>query len=116
MENKFLTLKETAKFLRVSIRSLYRYISLRKICAVKVSGRWYISKKELTDFLHRRMNVATLTANIRQSGKLNYRDIKSAINILDLDNENLKFWTKRINFISRNWHKNNYVYVGGITA
>lgn len=50
MEEKLLTLKEVATFLRVSERSIFRYIHSGKLKASKI-GYWRISEKDLKDFL-----------------------------------------------------------------
>jgi len=55
MNEKFLTLKEVAKKLRVSKRSIYRYIGIGKIKAVKV-GYWRISEKDLARFIFTNSN------------------------------------------------------------
>ncbi len=47
---KFLTLKEVAKILRVSERSIFRYIHGGKLKASKI-GYWRIREKDLEDFL-----------------------------------------------------------------
>ena len=56
MNEKFLTLKEVAKKLRVSERSIYRYIRLSKIKAVKV-GYWRIGEKDLSRFIKESSNI-----------------------------------------------------------
>ena len=53
---KFLTLKEAAKHLRVSERSLYRYIHGGRLKATKV-GYWRISEKDLNDFINASSNT-----------------------------------------------------------
>ena len=50
MEEKFLTTKEVAKFLRVSERSIFRYIHSGRLKAAKV-GYWRISEKDLQFFI-----------------------------------------------------------------
>ena len=62
---KFLTLKEASEYLRVSERSLYRYIHNGRLKAVKV-GYWRISEKDLSDFIK-----AGSSASIRK-GKISY--------------------------------------------
>ena len=47
---KLLTLNEVAKVLRVSERSVFRYIHGGKLKATKI-GYWRISQKDLNDFL-----------------------------------------------------------------
>jgi len=52
MEEKFLTIKEVAKFLRVSERSIFRYISNGRLNGIKV-GYWRIAKKDLDNFIEK---------------------------------------------------------------
>ena len=56
MEDKFLTTKEVAKFLRVSERSIFRYIHNGRLKAVKV-GYWRIAKSDLEKFIQENYNV-----------------------------------------------------------
>jgi excisionase family DNA binding protein len=55
-KEKFLTLREAAKYLRVSERSLYRYISDGRLKATKV-GYWRISESDLQAFINAGSNV-----------------------------------------------------------
>ena len=55
MREKFLKLKEVAKLLRVSERSVFRYIHSGRLKATKV-GYWRISEKELKNFLENNAN------------------------------------------------------------
>lgn len=55
MVNEFLTLKETAKKLRVSERSVFRYIHSGRLKASKV-GYWRISEKDLKEFIKNNSN------------------------------------------------------------
>lgn len=55
MNGKFLTLKEVAKRLRVSERSIYRYIKTRKLNATKI-GYWRINEKDLIKFIKESSN------------------------------------------------------------
>ena len=55
-QEKFLTLKEAAKYLRVSERSLYRYIHDGRLNAAKV-GYWRISENDLEIFIKQTSNV-----------------------------------------------------------
>ncbi|MBI2063299.1 MAG: helix-turn-helix domain-containing protein [Candidatus Yanofskybacteria bacterium] len=55
-KKKFLTLREAAKYLRVSERSLYRYISSGRLKATKV-GYWRISESDLEAFIRSRSNI-----------------------------------------------------------
>lgn len=50
MTEKLYNLKETAKLLRVSERSIFRYIHNGKLRAIKI-GYWRISQKDLNTFL-----------------------------------------------------------------
>ncbi|OHA44238.1 MAG: hypothetical protein A3G04_01735 [Candidatus Taylorbacteria bacterium RIFCSPLOWO2_12_FULL_44_9] len=54
--NKFLKLKEVAKILRVSERSVFRYIHGGRLKATKV-GYWRISEKDLQDFIKYGSNI-----------------------------------------------------------
>jgi len=56
MEDKFLTVKEVAKFLRVSERSIFRYISNGRLKGIKV-GYWRIAKKDLETFLEKGASI-----------------------------------------------------------
>lgn len=55
-EEKFLTLQEVAKRLRVSERSVFRYIHNGRIEATKV-GYWRIKESDLERFLKENSNV-----------------------------------------------------------
>ena len=55
MSNKLLTLKEAAKYLRVSERSINRYIESGRLKASKI-GQWRISQKDLEAFLNSTKN------------------------------------------------------------
>lgn len=59
MEDKFLTVKEVAKFLRVSERSIFRYISNGRLKAVKV-GYWRIAKSDLDNFIEKNSSKAKI--------------------------------------------------------
>ncbi len=52
MKDKLLTIKEVADYLRVSERSVLRYIEAGRLKAIKV-GYWRVSEKELHDFIKR---------------------------------------------------------------
>ena len=56
MEAKFLTLKEVAARLRVSERSIFRYIHSGKLKATKI-GYWRISEKDFEQFIRRNSNL-----------------------------------------------------------
>lgn len=47
MENKMYVISEVAKELRVTYRSMQRYIADKKINAVKIGNKWMISQREL---------------------------------------------------------------------
>jgi len=53
---KLLTLEETAKYLRVSERSILRYIEAGRLKASKI-GQWRISQKDLEEFLNKNKNI-----------------------------------------------------------
>lgn len=52
---KFLTVREVAKELRVSERSVMRYIKARKLKAAKM-GQWRIKESDLEQFFNRNLN------------------------------------------------------------
>ena len=54
--DKLLTIKEVAKILRVSERSVNRYIEAGRLKASKI-GQWRISQKDLNEFLEKNLNV-----------------------------------------------------------
>jgi len=54
--DKLLIIKEVAKILRVSERSVNRYIESRKLKASKI-GQWRISQKDLEEFLQKTKNI-----------------------------------------------------------
>lgn len=54
-KDRLLTIKEVAKYLRVSERSVLRYIEAGRLKAVKV-GYWRVSEKALEDFLKQNSN------------------------------------------------------------
>ncbi len=56
MNCKFLTVKEVAKKLRVSERSVFRYIHNSKLKASKV-GYWRIEEKDLKKFIKDNLNI-----------------------------------------------------------
>lgn len=56
MNEKFLTTKEVAKLLRVSERSIFRYIHSGRLKATKV-GYWRISEKDLEGFIRGNSNI-----------------------------------------------------------
>jgi len=53
--DKLLTLKETAKILRVSERTIMRYLKAGKLKASKV-GQWRIKESQLNEFLDKYSN------------------------------------------------------------
>ena len=56
LKDKLLTIKEVAKYLRVSERSVLRYIEAGRLKAIKV-GYWRVSEKALQDFIKRNSNT-----------------------------------------------------------
>jgi len=60
MKSNLLTLKETAKKLRLSQRSILRYLKARKLKGVKMgegqTSPWRIPKEEIQKFLNRYSN------------------------------------------------------------
>lgn len=55
MKEKLLTIKEVAKYLRVSERSVLRYIESGRLRASRI-GQWRISEKDLEKFLKENSN------------------------------------------------------------
>lgn len=55
-EDKLLTMQEAADFLRVSTRSIFRYIKDRRLRASNI-GRWRIKQSDLEKFLNKSSNV-----------------------------------------------------------
>ena len=53
---KLLTIKEVAKYLRVSERSVNRYIKAGRLRASRI-GQWRISQKDLENFLSKTKNT-----------------------------------------------------------
>jgi excisionase family DNA binding protein len=51
MENEFLTLPETAKFLKLSIHTIYKMAEQKRIPAFKAGACWRFSKKELIEWM-----------------------------------------------------------------
>lgn len=56
MNDKLLTIEEVAKILRVSTRTIIRYIESGKLKASKI-GVWRIKQTDLDNFLERTSNV-----------------------------------------------------------
>jgi len=54
--DKLLTLKETAKILRVSERTIMRYLKSGKLKASK-AGQWRIKQSDLDEFLKENLNI-----------------------------------------------------------
>jgi len=55
MKYKLLTIKEVAEYLRVSERSVLRYIEAGRLKAIKV-GYWRVSEKDLAEFINENSN------------------------------------------------------------
>jgi excisionase family DNA binding protein len=55
-KDKFLTLKEVQERLRVSERSVFRYIHSGRLKATKV-GYWRVSEKDLEEFIKKNSNI-----------------------------------------------------------
>jgi len=56
IKDKLLTIKEVAKILRVSERSVNRYIEAGKLKASKI-GQWRIRQEDLSVFLDETSNI-----------------------------------------------------------
>jgi excisionase family DNA binding protein len=53
---KLMTVEEVARYLRVSERTLFRYIKSKKLRATRI-GQWRITEHDLKDFLRKMSNV-----------------------------------------------------------
>jgi len=69
---KLLTAEEAAKILRVSYRSIVRYIEQGKLKASKI-GMWRIKQSDLDEFLER-------TSNLKKKRKNDYENQRFAKN------------------------------------
>lgn len=58
MKDKLLTIKEVANYLRVSERSVLRYIEAGRLKAIKV-GYWRVKEKDLNKFLIKNLDVSS---------------------------------------------------------
>ncbi len=54
--DKLLTIKEVAKILRVSERSVNRYIESGRLRASRI-GQWRIKQSDLDEFLKKNLNI-----------------------------------------------------------
>jgi len=54
--DKLLTIREVAKFLRVSERSVNRYIESGRLRASRI-GQWRIKQSDLDKFLKKNLNI-----------------------------------------------------------
>ena len=52
-EMQFYTLEEIAKALKVSKRTLYRFIQSGELQAVKIGQNWRVSEQDFNDFLQK---------------------------------------------------------------
>lgn len=55
MKDKLLTIKEVADYLRVSERSVLRYIEAGRLKAIKV-GYWRVKESDLQNFINQNSN------------------------------------------------------------
>lgn len=69
LSNKFYSLQEVAKILRVSERSVFRYIHGGKLRATKI-GYWRISVNDLQTFLLQSTNVIQYIGTQFPKGKV----------------------------------------------
>ena len=60
--DKLLTIREVAEILRVSERSVNRYIEYGKLKASKI-GQWRIKQSDLDKFLERNLNIKRTKRN-----------------------------------------------------
>lgn len=61
-QGKFFKPNEVAKQLRVSPRSILRYVHTKKLAATKI-GQWRIYEKDLERFIKSRMNIKVSRKN-----------------------------------------------------
>lgn len=54
IETNFLNVKEVSIFLKLSALTVYRYISEKKIKAIRFGGRYIIDKSSLNKFIEER--------------------------------------------------------------
>ena len=62
--DKLLTIREVAEILRVSERSVNRYIEAGRLKASKI-GQWRIKQSDLDEFLEKNLNVKRKSKNIK---------------------------------------------------
>jgi len=51
VKTNFLNVKEASSFLKISLLTVYKYISKKKIKAIHVGGRYLIDRASLNKFL-----------------------------------------------------------------
>ena len=56
IETNLLNVKEVSVFLKLSVLTVYRYISEKKIKAIHFGGRYLIDKSTLNKFIKERKN------------------------------------------------------------
>jgi excisionase family DNA binding protein len=52
------TLREVARYLKVTERTIYRLVAERRIPAFKVGGSWRFRQRDLDEWMRRQMNHA----------------------------------------------------------
>jgi len=64
-EDQLLTIKETAKLLKVAVPTVYAYVSRCEIPHCKLKKRLYFSRKELTEWVKsgRKQTISEITAS-----------------------------------------------------
>lgn len=60
-DNQLLTIPDASKYLRVSIRSIYRYINSNRLKAYRLPT-WRIKKSDLEKFLEKCSNIKNETS------------------------------------------------------
>ena len=65
MKKKLLTIKEVAKYLRVSERSVLRYIEAGRLRASRI-GQWRIKENDLEKFLEDNLNDKKSRGKLKQ--------------------------------------------------
>jgi excisionase family DNA binding protein len=64
---RLLTLPQAAKLLHVSIRTLHRMIHKQELPAFKVGGQWRLRESQLTEWIERREQSASVA--VRPEGE-----------------------------------------------
>ena len=66
MNQKVLTIAEASKFLRVSVRTLYRYMDAGQVRGTMLGGRWRFYRSDL-ERLFKRGETEVIQVELRES-------------------------------------------------